>query len=168
MPGTFLPPSRIPDPISRNDREFTKDELENMFLIIRNEIDDIIRVLNTKTTGSHELDEFITGSTYFPDPTLNSTTAVLPTPRPEYLTTVNFGTLPNTAAKAVAHGITFPSPNTLKMVHIHASASDLVTPAYIEIPASWIAVDGTNVTITTPGNYTAYTECYVILKYIKV
>lgn len=166
MAGAFLPPSRIPDPRTRINKEFTQAQLDEMFLIIRDEINAIKTILNNKTTGAHELYEFISGSTYFSDPTLDSTTALTPIPRPEYLTTVNFGALPNTAAKAVAHGIITTAK--MKMVHIHATASDLATPAYIQIPATWIAIDGTNITITTPADYTAYTECIVVLKYIKL
>jgi len=173
--GSFLPISPIVDPGFIQKMDVNGREFKELIVELRKAIREVITVLNKKTTGRHELTEFVTGSTYFSDPTLNSTTPRFPTPRQEFLITVNFGALPNTASKSVAHGIIFPSPNTLKFVHIHATANDLTAPAALEIPYSSpvlvnniaIDVDGTNVTITTGSDRTAFTECYVVLKYIK-
>jgi len=143
---------------------------------IRRTFSDHAEMINNKTTGMHPLEEFVSGSTYFSDPTLNSTTPKSPVQRQEFILTINFGALPNTATKTVAHGIVFPSvTNTFRFVHIRATASDLTGTNYLPIPYASpvlannisIDVDATNVSITTGSDRTAYTDTIVVLKYIK-
>ena len=84
---------------------------------------------------------------------------------------IDFGALPNTTSKSVAHGISVDS-NTV-FTKIAATASNPGS-SYIPIPyvdtagnSIEIEVDGTNVIITTPSDYTAYTQCYVILEWVQ-
>jgi hypothetical protein len=87
--------------------------------------------------------------------------------------TVNFGALPNTATKSVAHGITITTATTF--TRIYATASDTSGSTYIPIPFSsptlvsniQITVDATNVNITTGSNRSNFNICYVVLEYIK-
>jgi len=173
--GLFLGTPSIVDPGYIQTIEVDSQEFKEFIIELVSVTSDIIDALNKKTTGMHELSEFVTGSTYFSDPALDSTTAGVPIQRQEQSITVIFGALPNTAAKSVAHGIVFPVPNTLRMVHIHCSASDLTGANYLEIPYASpvlannisIDVDATNVVITTGSDRTAYTDCTVVLKYLK-
>lgn len=86
---------------------------------------------------------------------------------------VDFGSLPNTATKSVAHNIPFGS--TYSITRIYAAATNQTGLNYIPIPyASPVAAncielnaDATNVNITTGSNRTAFTVCYVVLEYLK-
>lgn len=86
-----------------------------------------------------------------------------------YRKAINFGALPNTGSKSVAHGITINS-NTI-FTRIYATATEPST-SFIPIPYAGtdeieISVDSTNVTITTTSNRSAYTVCIVVLEYLK-
>ena len=91
---------------------------------------------------------------------------------------IDFGALPNTTAKTVAHGITTTANTRIISRNAWANdpgASDLT--AAIPIPyvnvttptdGVQLDVDNTNVTITTTtANYTNYTSTFVILEYIQ-
>ncbi len=118
----------------------------------------------TLDAGGNNISETVTGETWFTpdDPTKF---------RYGNRTVVDFGSLPNTATKSVAHGITITA-NTV-FTHIYATATDPST-SFIPIPfvdtaGNYIElnVDGTNVNIITLSDYTAYTECYVVLEWIE-
>lgn len=86
--------------------------------------------------------------------------------------TINFGTLPNTGTKSVAHNI--PITVGVTFTRIYATASDTAGSLYIPIPfvettgnEIQIDVDATNVNITTTSDRTNFTICYVVLEYIK-
>lgn len=123
--------------------------------------------INEKDVGSYETIEQLNGQQYF-DP------ANAQRKRYVFRIVVNFGALPNTATKSVAHGITVDA-NT-NFTRIYATASDTTALTYIPIPyvdpttlANGIEldVDATNVNITTAANYSAYNVCYVVLEYVK-
>lgn len=86
---------------------------------------------------------------------------------------VNFGALPNAAAKTVAHGITFDANFTL--VAFWAAATDPVAFTALPIPYATetangdieLSMDATNITITTSIDYSAYTRCLVTVEYAK-
>lgn len=174
--GSFVPTTNIFDTSFIYSVNVNSKDFKELLVITRNTLSEIATVLNTKTTGMHPLEEFITGNTYFPDPTLNSTTPVAPTQRPSVITTVNFGALPNTATKSVPHGIIFPTgTNTFRSISITAGATDLTGKIYIELGYSSpvlannieINYDAVNINITTGSDRTNFTECIVVLEYIK-
>jgi len=87
-------------------------------------------------------------------------------------TVVDFGVLPNTTTKTVAHGIV-TSTNTI-FTYIGGCAS-IPGSSWIPIPFSdtgaganiELQIDGTNVKIITAANYSTYTQCYVVLEWIE-
>ena len=84
-------------------------------------------------------------------------------------TVVKMGALLNTAAKSVAHGIAVTS-NTV-FTHIWGVANDPGTLSY-PLPNSGaaavsVAVDGTNVIVTTTTDLTAFTDCFVVLEWVE-
>lgn len=87
-------------------------------------------------------------------------------------TVVDFGVLPNTTTKTVAHGIV-TSTNTI-FTYIGGCAS-IPGSSWIPIPFSdtgaganiELQIDGTNVKIITAANYSSYTQCYVVLEWIE-
>lgn len=122
--------------------------------------------VNTKTSGLYLPQEIASFQQYFTsgNPMQN---------RDVYRKVVDFGALPNTAAKTVAHGITFDSNSTL--TRLYAAATDPVNLLYIPIPYASptlannieLSLDSTNVIITTGNNRSAFTTCYVVIEWLK-
>ena len=90
--------------------------------------------------------------------------------KPIYRKTVNFGALPNSTSKSVAHGISGIS----KIIKFSAVTTN--GTYWLNLPhtnpttlANSIAIEctATNVTITSGSNRTNYTECYCIIEYTK-
>ena len=130
-------------------------------------------VLNTKDTGYYPLTEFVCGQLYFPDPTLTSASTTTPVWRQVFRKVINFGALPNTATKTVAHGITITA--TTSFTRIYGCATDPST-SFLPLPLCSTAAlannitlyaDATNVIISTGIDRSGYTTCYVVLEYIK-
>lgn len=90
-----------------------------------------------------------------------------------YRKTIDFGALPNTATKTVAHGIAFTT--AFKLTQLYGAATDPVNRLYISLPFSsptlnqniLLSVDATNITITTAIDYSAFTLCNVVIEYSK-
>lgn len=130
-------------------------------------------VLNTKDTGYYPLTEFVCGQLYFPDPTLTSASTTTPVWRQVFRKVINFGALPNTATKTVAHGITMTATTTFTRIYGCAS---IPGTTFVPLPlcsttalANNISLyaDATNVIIATGVDRTAYTTCYVVLEWLK-
>lgn len=87
-----------------------------------------------------------------------------------YRKIINTGSLPNSANKEVAHGIS----NLRRVVNLHGyafRASDSVTlplpyASTVELTVRLVA-DGSNIRVTTSSDRTNYTESYVIVEYTK-
>lgn len=85
---------------------------------------------------------------------------------------IDFGALPDTATKSVAHDITFDANFTL--VQLYAASTNPTTLSAIAIPhvgipatnAININIDAANVNITTASNRTLYTRTYVVIEYL--
>jgi len=174
--GAFIPTTE-PFEIENLERNLTinSPEFKDFLVRLRQILNDSALVTNIKDTGIYDPEEFVCGQIWFPDPTLGSSSARKPTERQVFRKVIDFGALPNTATKTVAHGITFPAPNTYSFTRIYAAATDQTGGSYLPIPyASAVAantielsVDNTNVSITTGIDRTAWTITYVVLEYIK-
>lgn len=87
--------------------------------------------------------------------------------------TFNFGPLPNNTTKSVAHGITVG--DTFRIFNIYLSANDptdkryFCTQNYSLTSGNMVRleIDATNVNVTTNGDYTAYSDCFVIVEYFQ-
>lgn len=172
--GSFLPTTDVYDVASIYNIDVNSDEFKLFLVRLRQSINNVSLVVNACDTGYYPLIEILNAQLFFPDPALSSKTAQLPTYRQVFRIVVNFGELPDTATKSVAHGI--GPTSTYSFTRIYATASDTTAPLnYIPIPyASNTAgasielnVDATNVNITTGSNRTNFNICYVILEYIK-
>lgn len=144
------------------------DELKELLVRLYQNLNVISLALNLKDSGFYLQEEFVTGQAWFNAASSNPLDL-----RGIFRKVIDFGSLPNTATKSVAHGITIT--NTFRFTHIYAIASDPVNLLYIPIPyahptdANNIAldVDATNVNITTGSDRTAFTTTYVVLEYSK-
>ena len=72
---------------------------------LRQYLNEISTATNTKDSGIYDAVETITGQSFLP--TFNTQTAANVTYRTVFRKVIDFGTLPNTATKSIAHGITF-------------------------------------------------------------
>lgn len=87
-----------------------------------------------------------------------------------YEKTIEFGALPNAALKSVAHGIS--NLGICFVVSAFAkNSSNLILPipyaTYTGQDQIQIYINSTNINIRTYGNMSAYTICYVTLRYTK-
>jgi hypothetical protein len=173
--GSFVPTTNVFAIENLDQIELNSPEFRGFLVDIRKTLNRIALVLNTKDSGIYYPEEFVTGSILFPNPALDATTAQQPNQRQVHRKVINFGTLPNAGTTNVAHGITFPTPNTYSFVNIYGAATDQTGGSYLPLPYSSttlvnnieVSVDNTNVSITTGINRTAYTITYIILEYIK-
>lgn len=172
--GAFIQTSEVLDmqllySLNTNSREFRE-----VIIRMRQVINNISLLLNVKDTGYYPRSEFVTGQLFFPNPLLNpSSTSQIAAYRQTYRIAINFGSLPNTATKSVAHGL---GP-TVKwtFTRIYGAASDTTGLQYIPLPYASptlannisLDVDATNVNITTGSDRTNFDTCYVILEYMK-
>lgn len=172
-PGMLVQTTNVWDISRLYEVEIGSEEFRLLLVRLYQNMNAISVALNNKDAGLYEtIDEVICGQTYFPDPTLNSSTTAYPIQRPVLRKVINFGALPNAALKSVAHGI---APTTsYSFTRIYATATDPVNRLYLPIPYASstagkiieLSADATNVNITTASNLTAYTLCYAVLEYI--
>lgn len=136
-------------------------------------INNISLLLNIKDSGYYVLSEFVNGQLFFPDPAATSLTAKPPVHRQVYRKVFNFGPLPDTATKTMAHGLNIDA--NFSFTRIYGVANDTKFFSYIPLPfpsgvlneTVKIWIDVTNINVTTYINRTNYTTTYIILEYIK-
>lgn len=84
-----------------------------------------------------------------------------------YRKTINFGTLPNTTTKSVAHGIT----GLDYVIKYYGVASNGTNRLLLPYPTASTTIetyiDGTNVSVITSSNRSTYTTCYITMYYTK-
>ncbi len=161
---TFAPTSSLAFQIPENI-SFSEDNKQ--FLAQMTEIyQKIARASNAKDTAIYDEVEILTGQLFFgANPQVK---------RQAYRRVYDFGVLPNNATKSLAHGLTDFA--NITFTRIYATATDPGTAAIsipfvnTVIPGDSVQLNVTNVNIdvtTTTANYTGYTECIVILEYLK-
>ncbi len=174
--GNLLPTTYNFDVAQLYAVDVKSPEFKELLVRLAQNVNSMLIALNLADNGRYVQFEQVNGQQYFPNPALSSITATQPAYRQVFRTVVNFGTLPNTGTKSVAHGVPItPSVTTYSFTRIYATASDQVARTFIPIPYASntagdpieLSVDATNVTITTGSNRTNYTICYVVLEYIK-
>jgi len=170
--GLFIPTTQVWDIGQLYDTKVTDPAFKELLVRLYQYIGTIATTVNLKESAYYDKTEFACGQQFFPDSTNTSTSQGSPRYRQVYRYVVDFGALPNTATKNVAHGLAVNAGWIF--TRIYGAASD---PAgnYIPLPfASSTAannielkVDGTNVVVITGANRTAFTKTFVILEYIK-
>jgi hypothetical protein len=170
--GSFVPTTNIYDVGSIEQLDVNSPEFKELLVRLYQNLNNMALVLNLKDTGVYTLGAFLNSQTWFPNPSLTSASTTYPSMRQVFRTTINFGALPNTGAKSVAHNIIVTNSTTF--TRIYATASDTTGFNYLPIPYAsptlvnniQIDVDATNVTITTGSNRSNFNVCYVILEYL--
>ncbi len=170
--GAFVPTTNVWDPTELYNIDVTSPAFKELMVRLYQNLNQLSLVVNVKDSGMYVDSEFVTSQQYFPNPSLSSGTAQSPVLRQVFRKLVNFGALPNTATKSVAHNIA-PTAS-YSFVKIYGCSTNPST-SYIPLPYASpvltnnieLNADATNVTITTGSNRSAYTITYVILEYIK-
>lgn len=171
--GSFVPTTNIWDVQQLYEVDVTSPEFKELLVRLYQNINNISVSLNSKDTGYYNTLQYTCGQLFFPNPAGNTTATNAQLFRQVLRLVVNFGALPNTAAKVVPHGIT-TSPSTL-FTRIYACASDTTGQNYIPIPYASptlannieLSVNNTNVTITTGSDRTNFNNCTVVLEYVQ-
>lgn len=176
LPGAFLPETAIFDTQEVFRTDVTSDAFKELLVRLHQRVNEIAMIVNVKDSGYYVEEQFVNGQRWFkPGTPLSGKDANF---RQVVRTVVDFGALPNSGSKTVAHGI--PTSQNFSFTRIFGTATDpgasTITSAiplpYVNVAAPadgvQLAVDATNVTITTTsGNYTPYTACYVVLEWIQ-
>lgn len=166
--GAFVPTTDVFDLPANPD--MSSDEWRIFLVRLRQSINNMALVTNIKDSGYYLPSEFVNGQLYFPntDPLITNPAGKAATYRQVYRIVVDFGALPNTATKSVAHGIANIS-STFTFTRMYGAATNPVGLLYLPIPNSDITLsaDATNVNVTTVANLTAYTRTYIVLEYLK-
>lgn len=115
--------------------------------------------INSRERGFYVDDEILSGQMFFP--------GIGDDYRGVFRKVVNFGTLPNTAAKSVAHGLTIDS--NVSFTRLYGMATDPVSLKGIPLPCRTIDLEitSTSIIITTTSNRSSYTRCFVVIEYIQ-
>ena len=171
--GLYVATTNIWDVSQLYSTEVTDPAFKELLVRLYQNVNNIAIALNLKDSAYYDQTEFVNGQMFFPNPANSSGTTAAPSYRNVYRMVINFGALPNTAAKSVAHNIPITAAYTF--TRIYATASDTTGLTYIPIPYAsptlvnniQLDVTSTNVTITTGSNRTNYNVCYVVLEYLK-
>ena len=165
LSGVFLPTTQVWDII--DDEPLNNDKIKELIIRLYQNLNLMAMTINNKDTGVYNTVDFVTGSTFFPNPATSTQIN-----RQVLRKVINFGALPNAATKTVAHGLTINQ--TITFTRIYGCASDITGFNYIPLPyASTVlansvelSVNNTNVSITTGANRSNFTISYVILEYL--
>lgn len=169
--GSFIPTTPVLDVQTIYDTDVNSKQFKEFIVRIVQYLSQMANSLNSKTSGSYNTNEVASGETFFPNPTNTSATATFASPRPIFRYVCNFGALPNSTSKSVAHGLTLAS--TFTTVKISGGATNSTGTSFIPLPyvslsgaGVEVSIDSTNVTITTGSDRSSYTG-YVIFEYLK-
>jgi len=171
--GSFVPTTNVWDVSQIYSTEVTSPEFKELLVRLYQNLNFMSINTNLKDIGYYDTNEQVNGQQFFPNPATSSVSPVNDNFRSVFRKTINFGALPNTTTKSVAHGIDVT--DTMTFTRIYGTASDLSARSYIPLPyASNVAnssielyVDATNVTIATAADWTSYTVTYIVLEYLK-
>ena len=134
----------------------------------------ISNAVNSRTIGFLLDEELLSGDQFIPTTAMSGTDSSNSQPfRSVLRKVIVFGALPNTATKAVPHGIIVDS--NFSLIHMWASATDPINLLAIPLPfvaspttnSIQLYMDAINIYITTQDDKSHYTICYVVLEYIQ-
>lgn len=165
--GSFVEETAEFDTSFIQDIDVNSQTFKDLIVQLYQNVNNIATILNTKDSGYYVQQEFVTGTLWFPR-TGNDPLQV----RSVWRKVIDFGQLPNTSIKSVAHGITIDTNNDLTFTRIYATATDPVAFDFIPIPYTLtnpikLFVTQNNVNIETSSDRTRFTRCFVVLEYLK-
>ena len=180
--GAFLPTTQVWDTSELFQIDVNSQQFKELLVRMYQNLNRMSINISAKETGGYILDEILTSNQYFQNPLVKTestgpttivSSASKPLLRSSFRTTVNFGALPNTGTKTVAHGISINSATTFVDTTIEATSSTLLRGIKIPYASAILAknieayVDATNVTIITAADWSMYDRCIVVIEYLK-
>jgi hypothetical protein len=171
--GAYIQQSPTFDVDALRSTDVTKPEFKELLVRMYQQFNNVAMSVNTRDAGIYNTNEFVNGQTFFANPSLSSSTPTNASQRQVHRIVIDFGALPNTAAKSYVHGI--PIKVGWSFTRIYGCASDPGNLLFLPLPyASNVAgssielsVDKTSVTVTTGSDRTAYITTYIVLEYLK-
>jgi hypothetical protein len=171
--GLFLPLTQLIDIQAIYSNQELSEDLKQIMIRIVQAFNEYAQAINLKNTGIYDVQEFVTGQVYFPNPANGSISADPKIFRQVARIVVDFGALPNNKNQAVPHGLTITADTTFTA--IYATATNTTAMTGVPIPITFVAsgniidlrVDATNVNIQTNFNATAFNVCYVVIEFIQ-
>lgn len=135
------------------------EQLPELLVKLTEVYKNIADAVNIRELAQYQNIEVVTGQQFF--------SANIQSYRQTLRKVTNFGALPNTATKSVAHGLTVDARFTI--TRLYGAASDTTGFTYIPVPSAQadLTMDATNFNITTTANLTNYNVCYVIVEYLR-
>src|ERR1700679_1134265 len=173
LTGSFVGTTNVWDVGELEDIDVTSPEFKELLVRLYQNLNLMSLSLNTRDAGYYDTSQFVSGQLFFPNVAANDIDSNANDFRQAMRLVVDFGTLPNSGSKSVAHGITVSGSTSF--TRIFATASDPIGFNYIPIPYASttlinnveLSVDGTNVTITTGIDRTNFTTFIVVLEYLQ-
>lgn len=152
--------------------DVTKPEFKELLVRLFQDLNRMALSVNGRDAGIYDTSQFVNSQMFFPNPVPLSVAAQSSNFRQVYRSVINFGALPDSGIKTVAHHITCDL-NT-SFTRIYGVATDPVALEYIPLPYVDLGADGniqlyvddTDVNIVTTSDRTNYTVCYVVLEYL--
>jgi len=172
--GSFIPTTQLWDTSEVFEANIGNEELKELLVRMYQNLNRMALSLNVKESAYYDTEEFVTGQQYFPLPGLTSAGTQFPDYRQTTRKVINFGGLPNAGTTNIAHGI-ICSADTI-FTRIYGVATDPTGGfSYLPLPYSSntlinnidLSVTGTNVSITTGINRTAYTITYIVIEWLN-
>jgi hypothetical protein len=172
--GSFVPITQEYDISEIYTTDVTSEAFKELIVRLYEHVNRIGYALNTKDTGIYPLQEFINSQVWFPNLGYSSATPQTATYRQVYRKVVNFGPLPNAGAHPIPHGIVLDA--STRVTRIYGAATDPAALRLIPLPFATptalnenieLAVVGATVVVTTGINRTNFTDCYIVIEYIR-
>lgn len=166
--GLYLPTTQIWDPVIIEQYNLSdKDQLKELFVRLYRNLSTMSDTINLKESAYYPQQEFMTSQQFFTgQPNVSNQQ------RPSFRQTINFGALPDTTTKQIAHNLTLGDYVTA--TNIYGAATKPASLELIPLPyASTIGdnielwIDATYVNIATKANWSAYTKTIVVIEYLK-
>lgn len=154
-----------------------KPELRELLVRLYQNLNIVAIAVNDKENGYYNTFEMLSGKQYFRNAVLNSST--IPFKAPDFhdglRIVIDFGQLPNTATKSVAHELADQISDSWRFIGVTGTASDTTGLNYINLPYASptlannieLNADGTNVNVITGSNRTNFDVCFIELEYYK-
>jgi len=167
--GSFVPTTFIWDVAELQEVDVQSDKFKEILVRLYQNLNLMQLNLNVKDSAYYDQTEFVNGQSFWPSAAVRSAQTDAVNRRQVFRKVINFGALPNTATKNVAHEIDITSGYSF--TRIYGCASDTTGLTFTPIPNAnsdiRLTVNATNIVITTSANYSAYDTTYVVLEYLK-
>lgn len=173
--SVYIPTTQIWDPVQIYNADLESPEaLRELLVRMYQQLGQMATAVNYKDTGIYTTIETINGQQYFSNPAYNSSTGIQASPRNVFRKVLNFGALPNTTTKTMAHGIVCNTSTTF--TRIYGCASDTTGFNYIPLPYASttnaancveLKVNATNVTVIAGTNRSSFNITYIVLEYLQ-